>query len=258
MDWHPNAVRVPYADAGPMVGGGKGLLWHTTEGFGLPAYNGTCPHFTFDPRTGRLWQHVALSRAAKALMHPPGTMHTNRANKIQVELIGKAAETNSWNATTYARIAGLARWIENNAGVPRRCTVAFTSTGGQQAHRMGQQEFYDYAGHCGHEHAASNLHWDPGRFRIALVIGAGAVSTGGSSGPLYEQGDRGAEVALVQHWINVLGNRHPGHYRQLNPDGVFGPATWREVRVFQGRHSLTVDGIVGQKTWNELRTEVKT
>lgn len=124
--WHPGAKQVRYSDAGVFVTGAPKLVWHTTEGTSLPQYSGSAPHFTLNPRTGDLWQHIAVNRAAKALMHPAGTVETNRAHAIQVELIGFADTTQDWTAAEYARIASLARWIEASAGVPRKCGVTFT------------------------------------------------------------------------------------------------------------------------------------
>lgn len=164
--WHPNAKRVPHQDSGPFVNGKPKLVWHTTEGRSLPNYGGSAPHFTLDPKTGDLWQHIPIDRAARALAHPPGTPETNRARAIQVELIGFAGTTQDWSEQEYARIASLARWIERNAGVPRRSTVNFTVP----ADRLSGQAFVDYSGHIGHAHVPGNDHWDPGRFRIDRVI----------------------------------------------------------------------------------------
>src|SRR4051812_26745302 len=126
--WHPGATRVPYDDAGPFTKAQPKLCWHTTEGTSLPTYSGSAPHFTFNPQTGKLWQHIALNRAAKSLEHPPGTVETNHAHCIQVELIGFAAQTQNWTRDDYDRIAGLAQWIETNAGIPSKCGVTFTGS----------------------------------------------------------------------------------------------------------------------------------
>lgn len=64
--WHPDAVRRIHPDAGAFTGGGRKLVWHTTETKALPNYGGSAPHFTLDPATGRLWQHIPLNKAARA------------------------------------------------------------------------------------------------------------------------------------------------------------------------------------------------
>jgi hypothetical protein len=165
--WHPDATHDVYADAGAFTTGKPKLVWHTTEGSSLPTYQGSAPHFTLDPRTGKLWQHIPVNRAAKSLKHPAGTVETNHAHALQVELIGFARDTAAWPDAHYARIAELARWIEHNADVPRTCGVKFfTGTA-----RLGGQAWLDYSGHCGHCHVPNNDHIDPGSFQIGKVLG---------------------------------------------------------------------------------------
>jgi hypothetical protein len=178
----PRRTRVPYSDAGPFISGaGAKLCWHTTEGVSLPSYSGSAPHFTFNPKTGKLWQHVPLNRASKSLEHPTGTVETNHANVIQVELIGYAGastegkypsyEVRNWTTADYARIAKLARWIEANAGVKRQSSVRFGAYPNDLPARLSPVEWLRYEGHLGHQHVPNNHHGDPGAFKIALVIG---------------------------------------------------------------------------------------
>lgn len=167
-NWHPAAKRVPYSDAGPFVKAGAKIVWHTTETSGLPIYSGSAPHFTFNPATGGLWQHIPINRSAKSLEHPAGTVETNHANCVQVELIGYAKDSGTWGAGAYSNIAKLARWIEANAGVPSRCGVTFTDA--YHVKRLSAADWLNYAGHLGHQHVPNNHHWDPGQFRIDLVL----------------------------------------------------------------------------------------
>jgi hypothetical protein len=164
--WHPNAHRQPEEDAGAFTSGGHKIVWHTTEGSSFPDYAGVAPHFTLNPQTGELRQHMPITVSARALVHPAGTPETNRCHSYQVELIGFAAHTQDWPDLAYERIAKLARWIEKWADVPRTSDVKFEVP----AARMGGQEFVDYKGHCGHEHVPGNTHWDPGAFKIGKVI----------------------------------------------------------------------------------------
>lgn len=167
--WHPDAIRAPRSDAGPMMNVAPKLVWHTVEGFGLPNYVGTAPHFTLSIKTGQLWQHVPLNRASKALVH--GIVETNHANAIQVELTDAfAKDSQDWPAIAYARIASLARWIEKNAGVRRACSVTFGPSSALPP-RLTPNAWLNYWGHCGHQHVPGNAHWDPGAFKIALVLG---------------------------------------------------------------------------------------
>lgn len=256
--WHPRAIRIVYPSMGPYLGGGRKLLWHTTEGYSLPRYSGSNPHFTLNPATGQLWQHQPITEPSRALVHSPGTPETNRANVVQVELIGFAAQTHDWPDAYYGNIAALARWIEANHGVPSKSTVAFTSTATHQARRMIGMEFIAYSGHCGHEHAPpNNVHWDPSRFRIGDVLAdpvpAPVPDPYAYRGTVLSRGSKGTAVKLVQGWINLLVSRHPGHYRKLAVDGNFGALTKANVVAFQRRHNLVADGRVGPITWNALR-----
>ena len=58
---------------------------------------------------------------------------------------------------------------------------------------------------------------------------------------LLRKGDRGDDVKLLQHRLNILGS-------QLAEDGIWGVKTDQAVRNYQYKAGLTVDGIVGPKT----------
>lgn len=57
---------------------------------------------------------------------------------------------------------------------------------------------------------------------------------------------RGDAVKVVQQRLKAHGH-HPGPI-----DGLFGPATQRAVRAFQGAAGMKVDGVVGLQTWSAL------
>ena len=58
---------------------------------------------------------------------------------------------------------------------------------------------------------------------------------------LLRKGDKGDDVKLLQHRLNLLG-------WQLTEDSIWGVQTDSAVRGYQYRAGLTVDGIVGAKT----------
>jgi N-acetyl-anhydromuramyl-L-alanine amidase AmpD len=241
--WHPNAVRRAHIDAGGFQGGGRKIVWHTTEGTSLPNYGGSAPHFTLDPADGRLWQHIPLSRAGRALKAGgPNFWHT-----VQIELIGFARDTHTWSDERYGRVARLARWIEANFAVPRRAEVTFEGNGATP-HLRSLDAFKAYAGHIGHQHVPGNDHWDPGKLKIGLVLGAAATASGGPTIRDLGRGDEGEDVKALQHLLVKRG------YKILEPhvDGVFGRATEAFVTHFQWRHGLHVDGVVGQGTRTAL------
>lgn len=64
--------------------------------------------------------------------------------------------------------------------------------------------------------------------------------------PLYQKGDRGAEVALVQQYLAGTGIPVGAI------DGVFGANTMAAVQAFQQRSGLPADGIVWQETFEAL------
>jgi len=254
--WHPNAVRRVHQDAGAWQGGGRKLVWHTTEGSSLPNYGGSAPHFTLDPKDGSLWQHIPLNRAARALeAGGPNFWHT-----VQVELIGWAdtdlAESHgkreravvNWTDAYYKRIAELARWIEANFDVPRTCGVTFVGNG-HTAHLASLDALKRYSGHIGHQHINGNSHWDPGTFKIAKVLGGGrgTVATGPAIRDLG-RGDRGRDVRALQRLLVKRGYKLQGS----RLDGVFGRGTQAFVVHFQWKHGLGIDGIVGQNTRTAL------
>jgi hypothetical protein len=164
--WHPHATRTQVQSPLSFIPGTKPkLVWHTTEGSSLPLYNGGWPHFTLNPKTGQLWQHVPLTGGCYTLRNLSGGIETNRAHAYQVELIGFARDTATWPSSYYKNIAKLARWIEKHGRVPRKCSVTFRST---SSVKVG--DFYGYTGHIGHQHVPENDHWDPGELRIEEVL----------------------------------------------------------------------------------------
>lgn len=64
--------------------------------------------------------------------------------------------------------------------------------------------------------------------------------------PLYQKGDRGPEVALVQQYLASVGFS-PGA-----ADGVFGANTESAVKAFQQSVGQQPDGYVWQETFEEL------
>jgi hypothetical protein len=168
-----SAEKVKGEDAGAFVSGaGAKIVWHTTEGRSIDGAvhefrkNRSWPHFTLNPQTGRLLQHVAMDLSSRALKHPPA-VETNRAHAIQVELVGLAAEAPGWDAEDYARIAHLARQIEAATGVSRKALATFRPT---QVVHLSPAAWLRGSGHCGHQHVPGNDHHDPGALRIDLVI----------------------------------------------------------------------------------------
>lgn len=168
--WHPDARRVGVVSPSRAFSGGpKKMVWHTTEGLGLPGYVGSNPHFTLDIQSGVLYQHQVVTGAARALENHPGGVETNADGAIQCELIGYASQSANWSEEAYDHIAELARWVERNCGVARECHVKFVGNASGST-RLSYSAWDALEGHCGHQHVPENVHWDPGAFRIEDVL----------------------------------------------------------------------------------------
>jgi hypothetical protein len=220
-EWHPDAKRVLYPDAGDYVAGtGHRIVWHSTETKGLPTYDGTQPHFTLNPRTDDLWQHQSIAKAAKSLVHlvPP---ETNRAHAYQVELICYSSESvakqvgglavSSLTDADYANIAKLARWIEQNAAVPSKSTVTFEhypeSAGAANGVRLTSSQWLAYEGHLGHQHVPGNVHGDPSNLDIKRVLAAPPPWKLVKDGHVYATGT----LLELARWLKA----HRGKVRKL-------------------------------------------
>ena len=224
--WHPLASRVEGRSAGAHVGGGWKITHHTTEGTtaagAIAAYRqfGGWPHFTAEWTGGRLrlFQHLPLEVAARALVNPPDRWETNRARTIQIEHVGFARATGRWSVARYAAIGSVCRWVEQRTGCPRRVMrgVSFS-----HPHRLSGRSFQVGAGHHGHVHVPGNDHTDPGRgFRIALVLREirRAHRT-------FRDGVQGADVVAFQRAVNARANGCRRRDRRLEVDGIVGPTT---------------------------------
>jgi N-acetylmuramoyl-L-alanine amidase len=168
--------RVVLEDAGEHVAGRPKLCWHSTEGStidgAIAAFkaNRSAPHFTIDPGIDRIVQHISVHKAARALEHPSGTVETNRARTVQVEIVGRAAEMGGLSRAELDSLARLARWIERNADVPSKCSVEFVPFPSGVPKKLQGQAWLDYSGHCGHMHVPFNDHEDPGALAIKKIL----------------------------------------------------------------------------------------
>jgi lysozyme len=63
--------------------------------------------------------------------------------------------------------------------------------------------------------------------------------------PVLKRGVTGQAVERLQRALSAAGHA-------IAVDGVFGPATVRAVKAFQGAHGLQADGVVGPATWAAL------
>lgn len=136
-------------------------------------------------------------------------------------------------------------------------------------HRSNGFEPEDYHGKSGHEEHAhvsvgngpdgrSTTNYDNGStsWRIASIDKTPSKPSQpskpsvpntklGDKMPTIQRGNKGSRVRMLQGLLIAWGY-------SLRVDGVFGPATEKAVRSFQGKYAKPVDGIVGRLTWNAL------
>ena len=261
-DWLPGVERVQGSDAGPMLPGSKwSLLLHTTEGGSLQGAiaalraKSAWSHFIYDPATEQLVQAVSMNRAAKSLRSGGNLGKTNAARVIQVEIVGRAADTDHapqwWNESIGRMIARI------GASVPFRIEMplpfygdesGFTVASQTAKQRMSWAAWYRFDAICGHQHAPRNDHWDPGAINAAAILAA-ARKHAPKWTPLPFPGTitKTSSKERVAVWRMVLGDLgYRGFKVGLYPwSGVLSLATKR----LQRRHGLVADGIVGPKTW---------
>lgn len=66
---------------------------------------------------------------------------------------------------------------------------------------------------------------------------------------LTQRGDKGAEVIVIQHLLNLRG------ITNMHVDGIFGSKTEAGVKAFQKLVGIYPDGKVGAKTWPALTSK---
>lgn len=174
--WYPAAIRKVGNSGGSYTGGPfKGVL-HTTEGssaagaIGAYAANNSWPHFTVD-RDGKVYQHVGIDVAARALRNESGGVQTNRDSAIQVEVVGWASKP-AWPLVQVEALRKLMRWVEAQTGI--QPTGPVFGSGEQYGYRnpleFSPSTWDAFNGWCGHQHVPENSHWDPGAIDLKTLL----------------------------------------------------------------------------------------
>jgi peptidoglycan hydrolase-like protein with peptidoglycan-binding domain len=70
--------------------------------------------------------------------------------------------------------------------------------------------------------------------------------------PLYQSGDRGADVSVIQQYLAAAG------YSPGKIDGIYGPSTTVAVQQFQQANGINPDGVIWLDTFNALANAVQT
>lgn len=163
-------------DAGPFTGGGKKFVPHTTEGGSLDSNSDllvrvNTPHLLFGVRPGNehwtMIQFLPFNVAGKTLQNDVGDgFQTNRANAVQMEIVGFTADIPEWSDLMYKRLANALTLVQHRFDFPTRAPLDFSS----KTNRMGDAEWVKAAGIYGHMHAPDNEHGDPFRLREGFLV----------------------------------------------------------------------------------------
>lgn len=183
--WHPRAIRNPAASNlwGTYTGGPyKGVL-HTTEtdwyhptgsspsgtydGYGHNYF----PHATIvlENGVGRIYQHIPVNRAARALVNAAGGVQTNNDSAVQCEIVWRASRAPQMPKPLLDAVADWMRWVEAAVGVKRKA-AKFAPPNVNV--RMTQAVWDSFDGWCGHQHVPENTHTDPGAIDTVYLLGA--------------------------------------------------------------------------------------
>jgi hypothetical protein len=159
-----------------MTGGGAKMVLHTTESprewidgaiKQFTAGSGT-PHLSIGWRKGFRFPVVAqflpFDQYAKTLEHPGGTPETNRANAVQIEICGRAAESAHGMTTGIGRSRTSSRSRSARSATRSRAPAVPRA---DPLHGPGLDQGAGIVGHC---HAANNSHTDPGRIKAGKLL----------------------------------------------------------------------------------------
>jgi hypothetical protein len=214
MDWLPGATRKPMHEDGFawQANCPTKIVWHTTEGFGLPSYPSQYePHFTVVPAAGKgvaVYQHIALTKAAYALKHT-GSAPTNGAHAIQIELAGTCDPHGPKGAYYWPEADDTvlrALWLQVGKPLADAFHVPlaaptfrpYPASAGANGVRFTDSQWLAWSGHCGHQHIPGNDHGDPGAFPWDRLV---QIANGDDDMPLTD--DDAAKVAKAVFNLNV-------------------------------------------------------
>lgn len=224
-DWYPLATRERLEDAGPMLDSRPRGVLHRTEGAtyagALGAYKSkrSAPHYTVQGL--RVWQHIPMSRAARAMQNLEGGVQTNRIRCWQIEVVGFSADS-IWDPDTIITTRELMKWIEGETGVRPTAPRFLSNKDGFIARldapqRMSNSAWMSWDGWCGHQHVPENTHWDPGTLPITQLLVRGELTPENPK-------PQGAPMANAPFVAMLV---HPnGGYLQIGADG--GVFSWGE------------------------------
>jgi uncharacterized protein YcbK (DUF882 family) len=266
--WVPGAERL----ANPKSAGGTYLdapwrfVFHTIEGEPsadafrrLAAEHTNPPHLWAYPQKDILLQTISLHRSAYALARP-GSIQTNRAHAVQLEMWGYAAkmgnatpEVLNWLADRV--LAPVARLVPINLGQVAPASPGESCYGKNSSCRMTAGEWQAFNGTCGHVHVPDNDHWDPGTLKIGTIAARARLSIGSTS---YIRRERAPSDHDGPAFESERDDESPSRNGQRRPtlaapQGVEGLAEQDEMQAFHERQVAASKGTCGFPSGVTLR-----
>jgi len=229
----------------------------------------SAPHLTIDPMgTRRRVQYIPWVWSACALKGGQGGWQTNRGRAVQMEICGRASETQDWPDDALYQIADVIVDFMHDGvplnphNMPDSSTLSGVLARADAPQRFSPEHWKAFDGVAAHVYMPFNDHWDAGRINaprirehiFAILDGQGRPIPpatgigGGSSLPvqdgMLQQGMSGGIVKMLQELL--IGMGYP--CGASGADSEFGPATDAAVRALQTDHGLAIDGIAGPAT----------
>lgn len=189
--WHPRANQlIPRFVSGGLYAEGfpyrqvlhttesPGTYWPSTDGYYGGSDRQFWPHATLHKGDGNqpasITQHLPIDRSAYALEHRTGTIETNRACAVQIEIAWQAANAADMPVDLVVCVADWVTWVAAQTG-SSLAVAGWHSyppedgwSLGYEPWRMSDDEWRTFSGVCGHQHVPHNVHGDPGRLPISF------------------------------------------------------------------------------------------
>jgi hypothetical protein len=157
---------------------------HETQTKYLPAYSGSCPHFTIGPRPAGGWkifQHLEMGKAACALVSAGGSaVGTNYWARVQVELCGYTTRDKHlphMPPVAVAMVESFFEWCQEKMEIPERYPYdpGAMASGLWASVDNPWRKSKKWENESGwHPHAAvdHNSHWDVGGLLVPALFKA--------------------------------------------------------------------------------------
>ena len=157
----------------PFKGTAKKITLHTTETDAFPnwqAQQSGIPHLTVDLDGNEVRQHLPFDIAAYTLKGGDFSPNSDAGVNIQIEIVGRAAQSHDWGVVAYARLDALLLWLCDTLDIPYEFPWNFGPAG--SSHRVDWPQWERVSGILGHLHVPWNDHWDPGDLDVSRLASA--------------------------------------------------------------------------------------